>query len=116
MQNVDDLLRRNLDAFGERNAERRHVAISALWKSSGVFVDPDGLHIWIPSHRRGHRAALAKVSGFRFQQARRTRRNRKADMGFGRAGEKPAVTGLDVIVSRAGKIEALYTFLDPAER
>ena len=37
-------------------------------------------------------------------------------MGFGRAGEKPAITGLDVIVSRAGKIEALYTFLDPAQK
>jgi len=34
----------------------------------------------------------------------------------GLAGEKPAVTGLDAIVSRAWKIEALYTFLDPAER
>jgi hypothetical protein len=36
--------------------------------------------------------------------------------GFGPAGEKPAVTSLDVIVSKAGKIEALYTFLDPAQR
>jgi hypothetical protein len=28
----------------------------------------------------------------------------------------PAITGLDVVVSKAGKIEALYTFLDPAQR
>jgi hypothetical protein len=34
--------------------------------------------------------------------------------GFGPAGKTPAVTGLDVIVSKAGKIEALYTFIDPA--
>jgi hypothetical protein len=34
--------------------------------------------------------------------------------GFGAAGKTPAVTGLDVIVSKASKIEALYTFLDPA--
>jgi hypothetical protein len=36
--------------------------------------------------------------------------------GFGPPGKKPAITGLDVIVSKAGKIEALYTFLEPAER
>jgi hypothetical protein len=36
--------------------------------------------------------------------------------GFGPARKKPAVTGLDVIVSKAGKIAALYTFLDSAER
>jgi hypothetical protein len=36
-------------------------------------------------------------------------------MGLRPPGIKPAFTGLDVIVSKAGKIEALYTFLDPAE-
>jgi hypothetical protein len=36
--------------------------------------------------------------------------------GFGLAGKTPAVTGLDVIVSKAGKIKALYTFLDPSNR
>jgi hypothetical protein len=35
--------------------------------------------------------------------------------GFGPTGKKPTVTGLDVIVSNAGRIRALYTFLDPAE-
>jgi hypothetical protein len=36
--------------------------------------------------------------------------------GFGPTGQKPALTGLDVIVSNTGRIRALYTFLDPAER
>ena len=45
MQGVDDLLRKNLDAFGERDAEKRRLAISTIWESDGVFVDPDGLHI-----------------------------------------------------------------------
>jgi hypothetical protein len=47
----------------------------------GRSIDPDGLHIGL----------LA--------------------WGFGPAGEMPAITGLDVIVSKAGKIEALYTFI-----
>jgi hypothetical protein len=37
-------------------------------------------------------------------------------MGFRPRGGKPAVTGLDVVVFKAAKIEALYTFLDPAQR
>ena len=37
-------------------------------------------------------------------------------MGLRSCRGKAAVTGLDVIVSKAGKIEALYTFLDPADR
>src|SRR5580698_790289 len=45
MQSIDDLLRKNLDAFGERDAEKRRLDISTIWESDGVFVDPDGLHI-----------------------------------------------------------------------
>jgi hypothetical protein len=36
--------------------------------------------------------------------------------GFDAAGKTPSVSGLEVIVSKAGKIEALYTFLDPARK
>jgi hypothetical protein len=35
--------------------------------------------------------------------------------GFG-LGKKTAVADLEVIVSKTGKIEALYKFLDPVER
>ena len=45
MQSVDDLLRKNPDVFGECDAEKRQAAISTIWESEGVFVDPDGLHI-----------------------------------------------------------------------
>ena len=45
MQSVDDLLKKNLKAFGERNAQKRRIAISTIWESDGVFIDPDGLHI-----------------------------------------------------------------------
>ncbi len=33
MLNVDDLLRKNLEAFGERDAEKRRAAISAIWET-----------------------------------------------------------------------------------
>jgi hypothetical protein len=37
-----------------------------------------------------------------------------ASHGFGIPGESPAITGLDVIVVKSGRIAALYTFLDAA--
>ena len=39
-----------------------------------------------------------------------------AGVGFGLAEEQPAITGLDVIVSTVGKIEALYTSLNSVEK
>jgi hypothetical protein len=44
MQTVGDLVRKNLEAFGERDAEKRRMAISTIWESDGVFVDPHRLH------------------------------------------------------------------------
>jgi hypothetical protein len=33
MQGVDDLLRENLEAFGERDAEKPRTAISMTWET-----------------------------------------------------------------------------------
>ena len=33
MQSVDDLLRKNLEAFGERDAEKQRTAISTIWET-----------------------------------------------------------------------------------
>jgi hypothetical protein len=40
MQSVDHLLRKNLEAFGERDAEKRRTATSTIWESDNVIVDP----------------------------------------------------------------------------
>jgi hypothetical protein len=33
MRRVDDFLRKSLEAFGERDAERRRTAISSIWET-----------------------------------------------------------------------------------
>jgi hypothetical protein len=119
MQSVDDLLRKNLEAFGERDAEKRRTAISTIWESDGVFVDPDGLHVGPEAIDNAIERLLLKFPDFVFSKLGVPDSHNgigRLTWGFGPAGKKPAVTGLDVIVSKAGKIEALYTFLDPAER
>jgi hypothetical protein len=119
MQSVDDLLRKNLDAFGERDAEKRRLAISTIWESDGVFVDPDGLHIGPEAIDNAIEHLLLKFPDFVFSELSQPDSHNgigRLAWGFGPTGKKPAVTGLDVIVSNCGRIRALYTFLDPAER
>jgi hypothetical protein len=117
MQSVDNLLRKNLKAFGERNAQKRRMAISTIWESDGVFIDPDGLHIGPEAIDNAIEHLLLKFADFVFSELGVPDSHNgigRLAWGFGPAGKKPAVTGLDVIVSKAGKIKALYTFLDPA--
>ena len=117
MQSVDNLLRKNLKAFGERNAQKRRTAISTIWESDGVFIDPDGLHIGPEAIDNAIEHLLLKFANFVFSELGVPDSHNgigRLAWGFGPADKKPAVTGLDVIVSEAGKIKALYTFLDPA--
>jgi hypothetical protein len=119
MQNVDDLLRKNLQAFGERDAEQRRAALATIWESNGVFIDPDGPHIGLEDIDNAIEKLLLKFPDFVFSGLSEPDSHNQIGRlvrGFGPAGNRPVVTGLDVIVSKAGKIETLYTFLDPAER
>jgi hypothetical protein len=117
MQSVDDLLRENLKAFGDRDTEKRRTAILAIWDSAGVFVDPDGLHIGPEAIDKAIERLLLRFPDFVFSELGVPDSHNgigRLAWGFGPAGKTPAVTGLDVIVSKAGKIEALYTFIDRA--
>src|SRR6202050_4018697 len=117
MQSVDDLLRKNLKAFGERAAEKRRTALSTIWESDGAFIDPDGLHIGLEAIDNAVQHLLLKFSDFVFSELGVPDCHNgigRLAWGFGPSGKTPVVTGLDVIVSKAGKIEALYTFIDPA--
>ena len=117
MQSVDELLKKNLKAFGERNAQKRRMAISTIWESDGVFIDPDGLHIGPEAIDNAVQHLLLKFADFVFSELGVPDSHNgigRLTWGFGPEGKKPTVAGLDVIVSKAGKIKALYTFLDPA--
>jgi hypothetical protein len=95
------------------------VKTSAIWDSDGVFVDPDGLHIGPEAIDKAIVHLLLKFPDFVFSALGVPDSHNgigKLAWGFGAAGKTPAVSGLEVIVSKAGKIEALYTFLDPARK
>jgi len=53
------------------------------------------------------------VEGLVKAKLQAVQRSRKADWGFGPAGEKPVITDIGVLVMNDDKIGALYRFLDP---
>ena len=118
MQSIDELLKLNLEAFGERDAMKRRVALSTIWEPHGIFIDPEGLHTGLDAIDNAIEQLLLKFPDFVFCELGAPDSHHgigRLAWGFGPAGMEPAVTGLDVIVSKAGKIEALYTFLDAAK-
>ena len=82
------LMERNLiEVFGQRDSERRKVAISELYTEDCTFFETE-------EHIVGRDALSKKVEQ------------------FGPNGAAPVVTGMDVAVFERGRIRALYTFLD----
>ena len=114
---IETLLVRNLyEVFGERDPVKRTATIEAIFDRDCVFSDPRGRHV-------GHRAlddaivALqAQFPGHIFAQiggVDALQDSGRLAWAFGPPHEPRQITGLDVAVMKAGRISALYTFLDP---
>lgn len=115
---ISTLLLRNLnDVFGENDADRRHAAISEIYREDAVFYDPNG------GVFRG-REEIERVAGllraahpdFRYRpiappdEVGEAGRVRWVE---GPPGRPPVVAGTDVIVVRDGRIAVVYLFFDP---
>ncbi|HEX7913280.1 MAG TPA: nuclear transport factor 2 family protein [Paraburkholderia sp.] len=113
---INELLYRNLqEVFGEGDAQRRRAAIKELYTDDCVVYSPAGKII-------GH-DALDKFSGdlrathphFVYTplgDAQPLHNAGRLNWGSGPRGEAADYTGVDIIIVRDGKIEALYVFLD----
>ena len=114
---IENLLVRNLhEAFAERDPVRRTTAIETIFDRDCLFSDPNGRHV---GHRGVEDAVVALQAQFPdhvFSQIGGV--DALTDSGrlawaFGPRHEPRRITGLDVAVVSAGRISALYTFLDP---
>jgi SnoaL-like domain len=114
---ISDLLIRNLrDVFGENDPARRRAAIDELWAEDGVFYETSKGAI------RGRDeidriAGVVKVTHPEFRYQPIAEPEESGDAGrvrwvSGRPGEAPAYAGTDFIISRDGRIAALYMFFD----
>jgi hypothetical protein len=114
---VSTLLTRNLnDVFGENDPVRRRKAIDEIFTQDAVFYDPKG------GAYRG-RDEIDRIAGelrvmhhdFRYQpigEPEEVGNGGRVRWTEGRPGEKPAVAGTDFIVTRDGRIAAIYLFFD----
>jgi hypothetical protein len=114
---ISTLLSRNLqEVFGENDPARRRAAIDEIYTEDGVFYDPSG------GEYRG-RDEIDRIAGavrathpdFRYQpmaEPKELGNGGRIQWVSGRPGDAPANAGTDFIITRDGRIAALYLFFD----
>jgi hypothetical protein len=116
-QSISTLLRRNLhDVFGENDDKRRRAAIEEIYTEDIVFYESN------KNVYRG-RDEIVRVAGalraqhpdFRHQvlvEPEEVGNGGRIQWLEGRPGEAPVVAGTDFIVTRDGRISAIYFLFD----
>ncbi len=108
---------RNLhEVFGERDPARRATAIEAIFDRDCLFSDPRGQHV-------GHRALddavvtlQAQLPDHVFSQIGSVdalQDSGRLAWAFSPPHQPRRISGLDVAVVNAGRVSAVYTFLEP---
>jgi SnoaL-like domain len=114
---IENLLVRNLhEVFGERDPARRARAIEAIFDCACVFSDPRGRQVGHPELEDAIASLHAQFPDYVFSQIGGVdllQDSGRLAWAFGPPHDPHRITGLDVIVVNAGRISALYTFLDP---
>src|SRR6185503_6989740 len=115
-ERILELLLRNLqEVFGEGDAVRRRAAIEELYTDDCVLYTPPGVFVGHDALDRfaGDLRATHPHFAYTPHSAPQALHNAgRLAWGSGPRGEKPAYSGLDVIIVRDDKIAALYVFLD----
>jgi SnoaL-like domain len=114
---ISILLTRNLqDVFGENDPARRRATIEEIYTEDGVFYDPtSGAHWGRDEIDRVAGAIRASHPDFRYQpiaEPEELGNGGRLRWVSGRPGEAPAYAGTDFIITRDGRIAALYLFFD----
>jgi len=114
---ISTLLTRNLnDVFGENDPVRRRAAIDELFTEDCVFYDPNkGVYRGRGEIDRIAGEARATHRDFRYQligEPEEVGNGGRVRWVEGRSGEVPAYAGTDFLITRDGRIAALYLFFD----
>jgi hypothetical protein len=110
------LIEKNLmEVFGQRDSERRKVAISEIYAEDCTFFEAEERVVGRAALNAKVDGILKEAPGFVFRAAGPAQVIH--DLGrlpwhFGPAGAAPVATGMDVAIFSNGRIRALYTFLD----
>jgi SnoaL-like domain len=110
---IETLLVRNLhDVFGERDPVRRRTTIEAIFDRDCLFSDPRGRHVGQEDAVVALQAQFPDHVFTKIGSVDAPQDSGRLAWAFGPPNEPRRITGLDVAVVNAGRISALYTFLD----
>ena len=114
---ISTLLTRNLnDVFGENDPARRRKAIDEIFTEDAVFYDPMGGVFRGRDEIDGIAGKLRTMHpDFQYQpigKPEEVGNGGRVRWTEGRPREKPEVAGTDFIVTRDGRIAAIYLFFD----
>ncbi|SOE91997.1 hypothetical protein SAMN05414139_04703 [Burkholderia sp. D7] len=113
---VNELLKRNLLAvFGERDSAARMMELETIWLPEGIFVDPDGRYAGFDAINRRVDELQARFPGFDFIERGPVEAMHgigRLAWGYGPEDNRTAVTGVDIAVTRDGRLLELYAFID----
>jgi hypothetical protein len=113
---ISTLLIRNLrDVFGENDPARRRAAIEEIFTEDCVFYEPKGVYRGRDEIDGVAGAIKATHPDFQYQPIAAPEElgnGGRVKWVSGRPGEAPAYAGTDFIISRDGRIAALYLFFD----
>lgn len=113
---ISTLLTRNLhDVFGENDPARRRSAIDEIFSEDCVFYEPNGVHRGRDEIDRIAGVLRASHGDFRYQPIAKPEEvgnSGRIRWVEGRPGEDPATAGTDFIITRDGRIAAVYLFFD----
>ncbi|SOE95459.1 SnoaL-like domain-containing protein [Burkholderia sp. D7] len=113
---VNELLKRNLLAiFGERDSAARRKELETIWLPEGTFVDSNGRYVGIDAINRKVAELQARFPDFDFVERGPVEAMHgigRLAWGYGPEDNRTAVTGVDIAVTRDGRLLELYAFLD----
>lgn len=109
------LLRNLLDVFGENDPVRRRAAVDEIFTEDCVFYQPSGIHRGRDEIDRIAGEVRATHPDFQYKPSAAPEElgnGGRLQWVSGRPGEPPAYAGTDFIVTREGRIVAIYLFFD----
>src|SRR3981081_1919330 len=113
---ISTLLTRNLhDVFGENDPARRRAAIDEIFTEDCVFYEPRRVYRGRDEIDRVAGAIKATHPDFRYQPIagpEELGNSGRLQWVSGPLGEAPIYAGTDFIITRDGRIAALYLFFD----
>ena len=113
---LGNLMERNLrEVFGQRDSDRRKVAISELYTEDCTFFEAEEQIVGRDAINEKVEQLLQDSPGFVFGLVgtpQVTHDHGRLQWQFGPNGAAPVVTGMDIAVFERGSIRTLYTFLD----